>query len=55
MITIAIIILILRLLRRYDDETIVAKVLERHPKLRNHERELRKAIRAIRREMTQED
>jgi uncharacterized protein (DUF433 family) len=47
MITFLIVMLIIRLIRRlYDDETIVAKILARYPRL--NEKELRKAIRKLR-------
>ena len=50
MITVIVVIFIIRLIKQLlDDETIVAKVLEKHPGLAKRERELRKAIRAIRR------
>lgn len=51
--TILILLLIIRLLkRRLDDESICAKVLEKHPHL--NEKELRRAIRTIRRALDEE-
>lgn len=51
--TILILLLIIRLLkRRLDDESICAKVLEKHPHL--SEKELRRAIRTIRRALDEE-